>query len=523
MAEAALARAATETAVADAAEARTAQQAAETAQAAAEMARIAAEDNADAQVALAETANMAVQVADAAVVQANADLMEARAKQKEAEDAQAAAETAEATARRQLEAALRATTAEEQRRIAAEQEQDRLAQVAEDAQQKLDAAAAMKALAGDRMIGDDADLAVTPMYRKAASIQMPNLTGTGSTSSAGRWLRTTHSDADAATRDTVVIYSDVGAPTREDFATGYTGVIDGAGMVIGFVTIDSDNHGTLVASSSFPRSPGRAVTQRVRDRGPTKSQIDAIPDDDITGTGRDEVRYPTRYSVELSGSLQGASGRFRCGGADAEALCTVQNRGGSFFFGGIWQFTPSSGTVKILVDDAEFMWFGWWSRYTVSDDSWDFQAKHGGTEVPGVSEVTGTATYNGRAAGHYAVHEPISGASDLGEFTATARLEANFGEVNTISGTISNFSNASGWTLSLNGGAITESAGTFIGTDVTWSINGARDDGGAWEGAFYSDLPMGETEGVQPYGVAGTFEAAHGTTGRLIGAFGAHR
>ena len=64
---------------------------------------------------------------------------------------------------------------------------------------------------------------------------------------------------------------------------------------------------------------------------------------------------------------------------------------------------------------------------------------------------------------------------------------------------------------------------TGAADSVTWSIGGDAKDGGQWEADFYSNLPSGQREGIQPYGIAGTFEAEHGDAARMVGAFGAHR
>ena len=174
------------------------------------------------------------------------------------------------------------------------------------------------------------------------------------------------------------------------------------------------------------------------------------------------------------------------------------------------------------------MWFGWWAKYTVEDDEWAFEAKHGGVVSATVADdLTGTATYRGTAAGRYAVHQPAGGTSGAGSFRASARLEANF-DSNTVSGQITGFSNDPGWEVTLKRGAISEaSVSVGVGAPntlgVTWSINGAPRDSGEWEAQFYSNLPLSESMGVVPYGIAGTFEADYGSVARMIGAFGAHK
>ena len=160
-----------------------------------------------------------------------------------------------------------------------------------------------------------------------------------------------------------------------------------------------------------------------------------------------------RYNADVSGTLQGASGRFKCASDDLENACTVQNKGASFSFSTGWTFTPSSGTTKVRVEDAEYMWFGWWAKYTVAGENpWAFQANHGGAvEATVAADLTGTATYRGTAAGRYAVHQPAGGTSGAGSFTASASLEANF-DSNMVSGQITGFSNDPNWAVTLKSG-----------------------------------------------------------------------
>ena len=181
------------------------------------------------------------------------------------------------------------------------------------------------------------------------------------------------------------------------------------------------------------------------------------------------------------------------------------------------------------------MWFGWWAEQTVAHadpapptNIWAFRAKHGGTHaVTDLSAATGSATYRGPAAGRYAVYEPDTGESGIGSFTASATLQADF-TANTVSGTITGFSNDPSWSLALKRGAITGGAvARAEADDVTWTIDGVPDDSGEWEAQFYNNLAA-TTVTYQPHGIAGTFEAEYDPSGvgaraALIGGFGAHR
>ena len=187
------------------------------------------------------------------------------------------------------------------------------------------------------------------------------------------------------------------------------------------------------------------------------------------------------------------------------------------------------------------MWFGVWARQTVRvgtteqpTEIWRFEANHGGNGatgddsnlVTGLDAATGSATYQGPAAGRYAVYEPDTGDSGIGSFTASATLQADF-DADTVSGTITGFSNDPSWSLALKREDIT--GGTVTAAEVTWTIDGVPDDSGTWEAQFYNDLPTDSgTITYQPHGIAGTFEAAYDPSGvgaraAVIGGFGAHR
>ena len=68
------------------------------------------------------------------------------------------------------------------------------------------------------------------------------------------------------------------------------------------------------------------------------------------------------------------------------------------------------------------------------------------------------------------------------------------------------------------------------GSSTSWTIGGDTQDLSTgdgdppWRASFYSNLPEEDDRAsVQPYGIAGTFEASHGSAARMAGAFGAHR
>ena len=251
---------------------------------------------------------------------------------------------------------------------------------------------------------------------------------------------------------------------------------------------------------------------------------------------RNTKSYPQRYEYETRGSLGGASGTFRCGG-DTQVTCSVKRTGSELEFPapglGTWTFRPSSASESVRVEDSEYMYFGWWSRQNTGTGSWEFKAFHGpggtdGHRVTDVTGVTGSAEYQGPAAGYYAIYEPASAGSEHGAFTATATLTADFdANPNTVSGTIDQFSGHPDWSLSLESGDIADIE-SYAGVDdvddgVIWTIG---DDpaaaGGSWEANFYSNLASGDRDSdLVPSGIAGTFRATYDQVGHLIGAFGA--
>ena len=375
--------------------------------------------------------------------------------------------------------------------------------------------------------------------------------------------------------------------------TAPSGVIDSEGDVVGSLDISADFVSGVV-SSPFPRSGDGAESFTLVDRGfYTRTQIsegrawyrlenDADPDNNISvppthcGTAcdssgfpadpantnprtiRNDERYPLRYTYEASGSLAGASGTFTCASATTLAAnaCRVTNQNTHFLFTGPWVFTPSAG-ARVRVDDAEFMYFGWWARQNNTNGAWTYQTFHGpaGSGADGnrssateIAQLSGTAIYQGTAVGQYAFYEPLGSNSEYGEFTARARLTANFTSVGdgsdaqeeTVTGTIYMFDGHPDWTVTLkhrnivSGVIPTATTGDAVNA-VSWSIEDealAAPDSGTWEAAFYSNLPVdkrgGGTPGVDaedatPTGIAGTFEAEYHHVGRMIGAFGAHK
>ena len=501
------------------------------------------------------------------------------------EDAQAERDEArrrEQEAERQRQAEQQRRQQEEQGREEAEQGRDDAEEERDEAQQTLDRFVAFEIVSAI----PDASASAVPLAPATLSHNEPVLaTATGatftstSTGSSGGWFKTTRSGSSEQRRDFVEIFSNVEAPTREDFrdhSLGSALTYDESGRVLGVdnhIDIITATHGTLAASSRFPRPStqrqGELETFTVTDRGPTEAQKQAARDakaardaeiatlraDNIDDSAQDLTpydtsqqdyrlavrnmdRYPERYSIDISGSLQGAPGTFRCAGAASGGTCTVDISGpGDYVFGQTnaeWQFIPTSATSKVIIPDAEYMWFGWWKREPIetlpnaADAVFDYAANYGGTNtVTNVAGATGSATYEGAAIGYYGFYD-IEAAEDdrsrSGRFQAMATLIADF-EADTLSGSITEFDTEPTWSVTLKSQPIV--SGAVAAADdtvswVSWSIRGLPRDGGQWEAQFYSNFES-PADTAQPTGVAGAFTAQYGDHRSMVGAFGAER
>lgn len=416
----------------------------------------------------------------------------------------------------------------EEERIKAEQEAERMRQEAEEARKAAEAMAAMAAklyagigasplglegratytgdnfqidLTADDVAGTaDPDAAVEGTALESAMITaLGDWSGAELTSSDGTY--------------TARVYSNSAPTEGAKFNVQYPETA--AFVNSGVVTIDTtgtDTPASRVSSSSFDQSAGTKTFELAENR---------------------------EY-LEFAGSFHGVPGTYTCTPADVSAdrdTCgaTVATMGFTLI-GGAWTFKPDDAEQKVSsAPDVNYASFGWW-LYEDGDDVLvsAFDGYHGtdpGTVA--IGNLRGTATYEGEAAGKYALHSTTGGTNDAGHFTADATLEATFGEEHRITGTIDNFMGADGmmrdWSVKLNtagvvdGGGITGSA-TGVAVDdnnpnvgTVWTIGGtAADASGAWSG----DLREQGSNGV-PATATGTFSSQYGNSGRMVGGFGA--
>ena len=312
-------------------------------------------------------------------------------------------------------------------------------------------------------------------------------------------------------RKIIVVHTDIEAPDDVAFSSEYDLTVDRDTDTTAndtYAVLGADNE--RIASSRFPSG---ANTSR------TYVEYDAD-----TATGR---------ASQFSGTFDGASGTYRC---VASGGCTVSTNA----MGEInaltdtqWEFTPAAGaTVK--KPDGDYMTYGFWLDTTTKDGditSYDTVQTFATSSLPAsttLSSVTGTAKYEGDAAGVY-VHESKkeNGTLDTatsGRFTADVLLTAYFEAVtpfsgNTIQGTISSFD--------LDGGPanswIVNVAATGIDTDAgfTGTASGMTGDNGSLNGRFHGTGDAAD-DTVAPPVLIGEFNANF-VNGTVAGAYGARK
>ena len=383
----------------------------------------------------------------------------------------------------------------------------------------------------------------------------------------GTYTRTTETGG-VTNADTVVKYNDKAPNTAAEYSTYFDGSTETAARGYGSVT-----DGVLTLSNGAADSPVMNKLYSI-DFGLTAAhQTLPITHDNPDTT---EVEDSTSYT----GMFTGVPGTFTCTGT-----CSVSSDkdGMLSHFAGTWTFTPDgikdpngSGNltgdpltaalmrvmVPGVVPDPDFMILGYWMRTSTAADGTVTHSMRpiydGLRDYGAVTNVLGTATYAGPATGLYMSKtltpqgEP-TGPFASGQFTANAMLVANFGGGNvaannafSISGTISNFMNASGeainpsWVVNLNrrmigtGGDepqrnIGATDAASHGTGDAGTFSGVTDGGplgsvaGMWSGMFHGGDDSTTTDVVeQPASVSGMFDA-HFSNGHVRGSFGANK
>lgn len=487
-----------------------------------------------------------------------------------AKEAQRQAELAQAEAERQRRAEEQRRQQEEQARQQAEQARQQAEAAQEAAEEERDELQdqitqidARFALDGFRpalrrgltRIGEDhtatagddnaAGVAVTPRHGQTALIA-PNPSwgfSTAQRSSASGWTVTRHTNSGHNYDDALVVYDNRGGPQSislvQEFRGG-TRFQDGdaanAGTEImgGITSADA----LLIRSGAFPSTDGTDTT----------FAFNHDSDHTADGSDGDGILTNDLDTYRVGGSFMNAQGHFECTGAP----CTIGRRGDRYtVIAGTWVFKTTDRAIA-RIDDRSYAYFGWWQRErrengtysylpffgvapdAASGDNTTANLQYSATsDTAAFNALTGSASYRGPAIGQYAIYQPLNGQSAAGEFTADAELQANFGN-NMLSGTVTNFSNDSNWSLTLNLVSMADgNVATTARGAVDWTIagTGTSDVQGNWDAEFYSES---DYVGQVPDGVVGTFTAAFDAdinnvedfddiVGSIIGAFGADK
>ena len=307
----------------------------------------------------------------------------------------------------------------------------------------------------------------------------------------------------------VTVYTNIGAPKP----TLFSEVDDYDNLTAGLLTDISTitGYAALAASDSFPDAA-------------------AMKGDSNTRT------YAVGAARTFAGTLQGGAGNYACTTGEICSV-TASDKGALTFFG-TWSFTFDAKAMVNVVD-TDYLHFGWWvDAPAMSDGEYAFQTFAGGAEpyTPGsIDAVLGSATYKGAAAGMYVTKDVTAGqvtGATMGGFTASATLQANFGdltEAGNIDGSIHDFMNADGvamdgWGVTLRNSILESNMSTFSGMTKGTTGPGTSGDG-SWTGTFYGPNEAtvdGATVTLKPTGVAGRFDA-HLPGAHIAGAYGASR
>ena len=380
----------------------------------------------------------------------------------------------------------------------------------------------------------------------------------------GTYTRTTVTGG-VTNMDTVVKYNDKAPNTAAMYSTYFDGSTElaarGYGSISsGVISLTNGDATNPVMDELYSINFGLTAAHQT---------LPIVHDNPDTTTVEDSTSY--------TGSFTGVPGTFTC-----TNTCSVSSDkdGALSYFVGTWTFTPdgikdprggnltgdalTAAQMRIMVagvvPDPDFMILGYWMRTSTAADG---EVTHsmrpiydGLRDYANVSSVLGTATYTGPATGLYMSKSltPDGQPTDpfaSGQFTADARLNANFGggevalnHAFSISGTISNFRDGgdeainSQWVVNLNRRMIgtnndepqrnvgdLTTAGHRDGTSGTF--DGVTDGGalgsaaGSWSGLFHGADDTATTAVEQPASVSGMFDG-HFSNGHVRGSFAAN-
>ena len=331
-----------------------------------------------------------------------------------------------------------------------------------------------------------------------------------------------------------------------------------------------DNGGTLEIYVATDAQPGDGASDpySTATEAGYNIRLPGVPD---LPAGRDFMVVWIADGESIGGSLDGDAGSFSCANAEGCSFIADHSTAEDYFTASTGvSFTPEGGSAQPVaavevgsVPRADYLAFGRW-LYVPEDatdmDGYDFAVFASGGDPFDVSDLralTGTASYEGGAAGMYYVNG-LSSSPDTGSFTASVELTADFGNSSAtgfVNGEVNDFTFEGDVSASLPSSVtltaspydeVFEGFGVQSGTtnifDSAWSDETAALPGGwvggaaqahvngenwygTWSGVFYGN---GAAPTDRPTSVAGEFgismwnDNERSGTG-LTGAFGAHR
>ena len=286
-------------------------------------------------------------------------------------------------------------------------------------------------------------------------------------------------------------------------------VYDGAGDTAAGIDSVSNGVYTLVKTPNMPNA---------------RLEADAFPEKD-EGT----ITYPADTDKRsFDGMFQGAPGKYKC--TDGTCMATWMTGGVQLAGTGTWTFNPNDG-AQVTIPDASYVSFGWWLRKDEQGapshvDVFAVLTGATGAATPLVTTlpVDGSAEYNGKAAGKFAILDNPKGYSNAGHFTADAMLTATFdAAASSLKGELTGFEANEedvDWKVTLNK-ATWDGTDKFVtGGTTVWTVGGLDgDNAGMWEAQAFDENATDNSN--VPTTVAGTFETQFGTSHKMSGAFGA--
>ena len=282
----------------------------------------------------------------------------------------------------------------------------------------------------------------------------------------------------------------------------------------------------FVESAGFPARPMAGTVQSRDYFGPGED-----PANTTQGLSAGDEGYNANGEM-FPGTFDGVAGMFEC---IASQGCTVTHSatvglasspGTGQATDGQWQFTATDpmATVGTTRPDADYLTMGIWIEIPDAvEGTHKLSPFYGGrdpfVEANVANALEGTAKYEGPAVGKYVTRGRGTNDAENGVFTATANLEAAFGEgdeLGSISGKVTGFQgegdhNLGDWQVTLGSVGLSNGANTFAGGSVmsdTSRANGRHWTTGEWEGQFFGN---GDAATDHPGSVAGQFDARWGS------------